>query len=153
MTFYDRTYRLGFGGGLTVAVKYLLIANVALFLVKILADMMFSGGQAFINNTFGMTPGQIFSHFPIWQFFTYMFLHGSIGHIGFNMFALWMFGTELEYNWGSKDFLKYYLICGVGGGVLVWSALYQVLRYDHIVENFSVWICCLFAHPKSKPRE
>ncbi len=55
-----------------------------------------------------------------WQFFTYMFFHGGFGHILFNMFALWMFGPELEYNWGTRDFLKYYFACGVGGGILVW---------------------------------
>jgi len=55
----------------------------------------------------------------IWQFFSYMFLHGGLGHIGFNMFALWMFGSELEYSWGTRDFLKYYFVCGIGGGLLV----------------------------------
>jgi membrane associated rhomboid family serine protease len=117
MSYYDKTYRLGFGGGLTIAVKYLLISNVALFLVKILADMMVTGGEAFINNAFGMTPGRIFSSFPLWQFFTYMFIHGDPWHLIINMFFLWMFGCEVERALGTREFVKYYSICGVGAGI------------------------------------
>ncbi|MEO8210179.1 MAG: rhomboid family intramembrane serine protease, partial [bacterium] len=52
-----------------------------------------------------------------WQLFTYMFLHADFFHLLFNMFALWMFGAELENTWGQKRFLTYYLICGVGAGL------------------------------------
>lgn len=58
------------------------------------------------------------SEFHIWQPLTYMFMHGSFSHIFFNMFALWMFGRILEYVWGSRRFLIYYLICGVGAGLI-----------------------------------
>ncbi len=58
---------------------------------------------------------------PLFQFITYMFLHADMGHIFFNMFALWMFGRTLEYELGSRRFLIYYLVCGVG------AALIQVL--------------------------
>lgn len=53
----------------------------------------------------------------IWQLLTYMFLHGGFFHILLNMFILWMFGSDLERTWGSKEFLKYYLICGIGAGL------------------------------------
>ena len=105
----------GYGGGLSKAVKMLLIANAAVFAITYL--LMPTG---YWNALFGLVPYLVNHKFMIWQFFTYMFLHGSIGHIGFNMFGLWMFGTELEYNWGTRDFVKYYLVCGIGGGVLVW---------------------------------
>src|SRR6202008_2569552 len=52
-----------------------------------------------------------------WQLFTYMFMHGGLMHLLFNMFALWMFGMELENTWGSRKFMLYYLICGVGAGL------------------------------------
>ncbi len=55
--------------------------------------------------------------FEIWQIFTYMFMHGGLMHLFFNMFALWMFGMELENNWGSRKFLFYYLLCGLGAGL------------------------------------
>ncbi|MET0244834.1 MAG: rhomboid family intramembrane serine protease [Flavitalea sp.] len=58
------------------------------------------------------------------QLVTYMFLHGSIEHIFFNMFALWMFGSELENVWGSKRFLIFYVACGLGAGLLHLGVLY-----------------------------
>ena len=51
---------------------------------------------------------------PDWQPLTYMFLHGSISHILFNMLSLWMFGVEMERMWGTRFFTRYYLVCGVG---------------------------------------
>jgi membrane associated rhomboid family serine protease len=55
--------------------------------------------------------------FEVWQLLTYQFMHGGFSHILFNMFALWMFGMEIENEWGSKKFLIYYLLCGVGAGL------------------------------------
>jgi len=105
----------GYGGGLPKAVKTLLITNAVIFVVTFLLIPSRSW-----NFFFGLVPYLINHRFMIWQFFTYMFLHGGVWHLGFNMFALWMFGTELEYNWGTRDFLKYYFVCGIGGGLLVW---------------------------------
>ena len=104
-----------YGYGLSKAVKTLLIINVAIFVVAALLNM-----SGILNVLFGLTPNLVVGRLMVWQFLTYMFLHGGIGHIGFNMFALWMFGTEIEHSWGSRDFIKYYVICGIGGGVLVW---------------------------------
>ena len=56
------------------------------------------------------------SEFHIYQFITYMFLHGGFTHILFNMFALWMFGSVIERVWGPKKFLFYYICCGIGAG-------------------------------------
>ncbi|MDO5016945.1 MAG: rhomboid family intramembrane serine protease [Porphyromonas sp.] len=61
--------------------------------------------------------------FGIWQLVTYMFLHGGLGHLFFNMFALWMFGGTLERIWGSWRFLVFFLVTGIGAGLmqeLVW---------------------------------
>jgi len=65
---------------------------------------------------FGLQPAHIFKNFYIWQFVSYMFLHGDFFHILLNMFILWMFGCEVERHWGEREFLKYYFICGVGAG-------------------------------------
>lgn len=105
----------GYGFGLSKAVKTLLIANIAVFVFAALLGM-----EGYMTLIFGLRPSLVFRHLMIWQFFTYMFIHGNLSHIGFNMFALWMFGTELEYNWGTRDFLKYYFACGIGGGIIVW---------------------------------
>ena len=56
--------------------------------------------------------------FGVWQHVSYMFLHNDIGHLFFNMFALWMFGRVLEYDLGSKRFLVFYLLSGIGAGIL-----------------------------------
>ncbi len=57
-------------------------------------------------------------YFKLYQVVTYIFLHGSLSHLFFNMFALWMFGRTLEYRLGSQRFLTYYMVCGVGAGLL-----------------------------------
>lgn len=56
--------------------------------------------------------------FKIWQPVTYMFLHGGLSHLFFNMFALWMFGRQIEFDLGTKRFLIYYFVTGIGAGVL-----------------------------------
>ena len=57
-------------------------------------------------------------HFAVWQLVTYMFMHGGIGHIFFNMFGLVSFGTLLERQWGTRKFLVFYFLCGIGAGVI-----------------------------------
>jgi membrane associated rhomboid family serine protease len=52
------------------------------------------------------------------QLISYMFMHGGFNHIFFNMFALYMFGGVLEQTWGPKRFLTYYLITGIGAGIV-----------------------------------
>ena len=106
------TVRPGFGFSLPRAVKFLLIANAVIFVLTLPNTHYW-----FVN--FGLIPYYVIYKLMIWQFFTYMFLHGGFYHILFNMFALWMFGSELEHNWGTRDFVKYYLVCGVGSGILV----------------------------------
>lgn len=103
---------------LTKVVKWLLIINVVVwFFFQVLIE-----GFAKIPFTqfFQMVPLQAFYEFKIWQFFTYMFLHAQDGvtHILFNMLMLWFFGSELEQRWGSRFFLIYYLVCGVGAGLI-----------------------------------
>jgi membrane associated rhomboid family serine protease len=95
-------------------IKNLVIAN-ALFFV---AEITFGG--RFIN-TLELHYYQS-EDFGIWQFFTHMFMHGSIPHILFNMLALWMFGSTLEEIWGGKRFLTFYLLCGLGAAVVLLGA-------------------------------
>lgn len=73
-----------------------------------------------IIRIFGLVPQQVVEGLRLWQPFTYMFLHHpqEIFHVLLNMLMLWMFGGELERHWGSKGFLRYYLVCGVGAGLL-----------------------------------
>lgn len=112
-----------------VGVKWLLISNVALFLLYFFAvQFRFSA----IFYPFGLIPGQVLGGFAIWQLVTYMFLHDPYGfsHILFNMLTLWMFGADLERTWGRKAFLKYYFLCGIGAGicVVIGNALFGTLN-------------------------
>lgn len=99
-------------------VKWLLISNIALFVMYFLAVR---SGLGYVFYPFGLVPGQVLGSFSIWQLFTYMFLHdpNGFGHILFNMLTLYMFGADLERRWGRHEFLKYYFLCGVGAGVCV----------------------------------
>jgi len=100
------------------AVKGLLIANVAVFVIQNLARS--AGGvlgAGALVDALAFVPSRAFGGFEIWRFVTYMFLHGSFWHIAFNMFGLWMFGTQLERVWGARTFLIYYFVGGVGGAV------------------------------------
>ncbi|MEE8160614.1 MAG: rhomboid family intramembrane serine protease [Acidobacteriota bacterium] len=97
---------------LTPMVKYLVIACVATSLLQWLG-----AGREMVE-FFGLTPYLVLSKLFLWQIVTYLFLHGGFGHLFWNMFALWMFGCELERYWGSKEFLRYFLITGMGAGVL-----------------------------------
>jgi membrane associated rhomboid family serine protease len=110
------SYRYGSGGassflaGISPAVKLLLIVNIASFLLGLIA------GRPYIM-LFGLVPESVLSRFYVWQPLTYLFLHGGFFHLLFNMFTLWMFGSELEYQWGTRFFLKFYLLTGIGAGL------------------------------------
>ncbi len=92
-------------------VKYLLIANVVIFLIqKLVGDQM-------MVQSLGLVPIRVLKDLAVYQLFTYMFLHGGFFHILMNMFILWMFGTEIELTWGTRRFLKYYFLCGIAGGL------------------------------------
>ena len=105
------SFQLG-PGVISPVVKYLLIINGAVFLIQIISNV-------FLASVLGLVPARFIGEFPkyIFQPLTYMFLHANFLHIFFNMFTLWMFGTEIEYSWGSKEFLKFYLLCGIGGAL------------------------------------
>lgn len=110
-------------------IKYLLISNVAIFILQnFFFKTLWFGDVSFFQvffKYFALQP--IFTNVAVkspisgpffpWQLFTYMFMHGGFMHLFFNMFALWMFGLELENMWGSKKFLFYYMLCGVGAGL------------------------------------
>jgi membrane associated rhomboid family serine protease len=107
---YPTSISYSFGPGpVTPAVKALLIANVAAFLVTFFAPVVIM--------QFGLRPADLFNRFAVWELVTYMFLHGGVFHILFNMLALWMIGVELERMWGTKYFTQYYFVTGVGAGV------------------------------------
>jgi membrane associated rhomboid family serine protease len=107
-----------FGGPPTRTVKVLIIANIAVYVLQIISHLF---GTNFVDLTFGLIPYSVTHDLMLWQFITYMFLHGGVPHVFFNMLTLYMFGNELERLWGTSRFLSYYFITGVGAGLCSWA--------------------------------
>lgn len=112
---------ISFGPGpLSPALKGLIGANVLLFVLQLIAPVL--------TELLGLEPPAVLGSLQIWRVATYMFLHAGIFHILFNMLALWMFGTELERIWGTRYFLKFYFVTGIGAAVL--TILFSLLPFD-----------------------
>ena len=99
-------------------VLLLIIACGLVFLVQ----AFFQGSGPVLEHLFGLVPADLFGRWHVWQLLTYQFLHGGMFHLLFNMLALFMFGADLEQQWGRSAFLRYFLVCGVGAGLTHWLA-------------------------------
>lgn len=104
------SYGFNFSYTLTPWVKRLLIANTVVFLLTWVV------GQGLVLEWFAFAPSDVIRR-P-WSLVTYMFLHGDLWHLLINMLVLFFFGPPLEARWGSKEFLRFYLLCGLGGAAL-----------------------------------
>ena len=112
----SRGFRQDSGGNpllLPNGVKLLLIINIAVFVL-----MELSGQKNILFQLFGLVPRAVLQEYRLWQTFTYLFLHGGWIHILFNMLVLWMFGKDLEMDWGKNEFLIFYFVCGIGSGLI-----------------------------------
>lgn len=110
------TAEVSFGPGpLSQSIKTLIAINVGAFLLSLIEPM--------VLRRLSLVPVNVLHDFALWQPLTYMFLHGGIGHLLFNMLALWMFGTDLERTWGTRFFLRYYFVTGIGAALvtIAWS--------------------------------
>jgi membrane associated rhomboid family serine protease len=97
-------------------VKWLLIANAIAFVIY------FLGYDTWLRvplDWLKLYPSRVVGYLALWELATYMFLHAGLGHLFFNMIGLWMFGAELERTWGTRRFLQYYFLAGIGAGVCV----------------------------------
>jgi len=93
-------------------IKAILISNILIFAAQYFYPRL--------TELFGLTPALFLGQFPnyFYQVVTYMLLHGGFWHLFFNMFTLWMFGTEIEYTWGTRSFGRFYVLCGLAGAAL-----------------------------------
>jgi len=107
-------------GAFPPVIKFLLASNVIVFIIQsiFLQGMTFGGLpiDVVVMEKFALWPATSGSFLP-WQLLSYQFMHGGISHLLFNMLALWMFGVELEYIWGSRKFAAYYVLSGIAAGV------------------------------------
>jgi len=100
---------------LSPVVKGLVVINGLTWFVLVFFLQGLFLDQNYVFYFLGLIPSKVLDDFWFWQVLTYMFVHSDrVFHLLFNMFALWMFGSDLERFWGSKFFLAYYLICGLG---------------------------------------
>jgi len=93
------------------AVRAIIFANIGVFVVSLFAPD--------VIDLLGLRPVRVIEHRWVWQLVTYLFVHSPVQftHILFNMLAVWMFGVELERRWGTRGFVKFYFITGVGAGL------------------------------------
>jgi membrane associated rhomboid family serine protease len=105
---------------LSPVVKNLLLINIGIFFIGSFLRINFA-------ESFGLR-NPISPAFEPWQFFSYMFIHGGLGHLFGNMFALFIFGPLLEHFWGPKRFLIYYLVTGLGAGIIYAGVNYLDMR-------------------------
>ena len=108
---------------LSPVVKWLLLVNIGVFFID-----MFAGHPFLRFGTFAIRSALY--EFRLWEFVTFQFLHGSLGHLLFNMIGLYFFGPWMERWWGSGKFLLFYLLCGVAGAVL-----FTVLTFLHVLPS------------------
>lgn len=118
MSFGSRTRAPGifYAPGFPKGVKWLLISNVAVFILGFFAQLVQIDRPLGI---FALSPYAIVHYLFVWQLASYLFLHGGFGHIIWNMLALWMFGADLERVWGTRKFIRFYFFCGIGAGICV----------------------------------
>ena len=111
----QRSPGLGFGPPVTPPViKRILIAIGVIFLAQHVIPALLDLGA--------LRPALVWQHGYLWQPFTYMWLHAPLphfGHVAMNCFVLWMFGSQLALAWGARRFFRYYLLCGVGAGLII----------------------------------
>lgn len=98
-----------------VGLKWLLIANIGIFVVSYILSRVSIVGQVLSSLT--LVPAEVVHRLALWQLVTYLFIHAGIGDILWNMLALWMFGAQLERLWGTAKFLRFYFACGVLAGL------------------------------------
>jgi membrane associated rhomboid family serine protease len=114
------TSSFSFGPGpVSTTLQALIGANVAMFLAQSFYEPL--------QLSLALIPSRVVGELYVWQLATYMFLHGGLFHLLFNMLALWMIGAELERIWGTRYFLKFYFVTGIGAGAL--TVLFSLLPF------------------------
>ena len=120
-------YRSGFLSNVPPMVKYILVINVAMLLIsRVAGDFMYSHFAMYYPGSPLFEPHQLITH---------IFMHGGFFHLLFNMYALWLFGCSLEYQWRSKKFLLYYMLTGVGAALFYAAVLWLQVRHAEAAIN------------------
>jgi membrane associated rhomboid family serine protease len=125
----------------TTVIGRLILINVVVFIIQNVFPVF--------NAIFALRPRIVVEHFFVWQLVTYMFMHGSLMHLLFNMLMLWLFGSTMESVWGGRHFLRYYLFCGIGGAVFGMVFSYDALIVGASGAIFGLYIAYALMFPDS----
>jgi rhomboid family protein len=114
-----RRYNFDWRGFITPGVRLIVLLCTGVFVAQTLVELLL-GQNAYnwILKWFALIPAAVTHLFRIWQPFTYIFLHGGLFHLLINMLMLWMFGRDLELIWGKRRFVNFFVLCGVGAGLI-----------------------------------
>jgi membrane associated rhomboid family serine protease len=113
-------------GPISPAVKWIILVNIGMFVVSLFVDLY---------QFLGLVPERVIESGWLWQVVTYMFMHGNAVHILFNMLGIWMFGTELERLWGTRFFVRFYAVTGLGAAATV--MLVGLLPFDATAPTYT----------------
>jgi len=103
---------------LTAITRALITVCVATYFIDFFVTSLgFRPGGLYLSDILGLVPARISQDLWLWQFVSYIFMHGHPLHLLLNMLILWFFGSEIEYKLGKKNFLIYFFICGIGAGL------------------------------------
>lgn len=116
---------------LPTVIKNLVIINTLVFIAQVTF-----GSKLPLDNLFALHTWQS-DLFKPWQFVTYLFMHGGVTHLFFNMFAIWMFGSTLENLWGPKRFITFYIACGLGAALCHMIVIY--FQNQELIQTFRSW--------------
>jgi membrane associated rhomboid family serine protease len=129
-------------GFLGTAVGRIIVANVVVFFLQNLIPP--------INAYLALTPRLAVERGFVWQIVTYMFLHGSFWHLFFNMLVLWFFGNMVESVWGARRFMRYYIVCGIGGALLHMAFQYNASVIGASGAVFGVYLATAMLFPDAQ---
>jgi membrane associated rhomboid family serine protease len=112
-------FRTNWKGFVTPAIKAIVLLCTGVFLAQTLVELFFPPAvTGYVNHVLGLAPYYVTHRGWIWQPLTYIFLHGGLLHLLLNMLFLWMFGVDLERAWGTRRFWNYFLVTGIGAGIV-----------------------------------
>jgi membrane associated rhomboid family serine protease len=141
------SFRFGLGGATPPIVRQLVIVNLAIFVL----GWMPAVDMRSLSAIFGFVPATVFSKGYLWQPLTYTFLHGGFIHILFNMLMLWVFGAPIAARWGTRDFLVYYVVCGIGGALVSWA--FTPKSYDPVIGASAAVLGLVVAYAMMNPEQ
>ncbi len=126
MQYYEKTHQPVFYRKITPSIKWLLIINAGITFIS-----LSEYAQGVLTEWFALSTFAVIHQFQLWKLFSYLFLHFELLHLFFNMFMLWMFGTEVEAALKPEKFLKLYLFSGVGAGLF--QMLFNSSAHDIVI--------------------